>query len=49
MTILIVDTGMLAIVKDRGIMATSDSIIPSRENSDIRKWWRWVRNVSTIA
>jgi len=34
---LIVATGMLYIVKDRGIIATRDNIIPSRENRDIRK------------
>lgn len=39
-TILIVDIGMFVIDRDRGIMATNDSIIPSKENNDIRKWCR---------
>jgi len=40
MIILVVIMGMLEIVKDRGIIATKINIIPSRENSDIRKCCR---------
>jgi hypothetical protein len=28
------------IARDRGIIATKISIIPSRDRRDIKKWWR---------
>lgn len=41
--------GILDSVNERGIIATRINIIPSRENKDIKKWCRWVRNVNVIA
>jgi len=37
---LIVETGILVSVRERGIMATNVNIIPSRENSAMRRWLR---------
>lgn len=47
--ILIVDNSMLIVVRERGIIATRVNIMPSRENNDIRKCWRWRMNVKVIA
>jgi len=40
---------MLIIDRERGIIATKVSIIPSRENNDIKKWCRWIISVNVIA
>lgn len=40
---------MFVIVSDMGIIATRISIMPSRENNDIKKCCRCVRKVNVIA